>query len=59
MSTTFLQQILSDRILLVVIDGKIKKKKKQQWVQIRIGNNLPSIICYENVENIELLILFN
>ena len=34
MSTTFLQQILSDRILLVVIDGKIKKKKK-----IVVGSN--------------------
>ena len=40
MSTTFLQrfsqQILSDKILLVVIDGQIKKKKKKNLV---VGSN--------------------
>ena len=44
--TTFLQKILSSKLLFVIIDGK-KKKNLQSQIQIRISNSLIYQICYE------------
>ena len=46
----FSQQILSDWLLLAVIDGQ---KKQFKWgIQIRTSINLTSRICCENIINV-------
>jgi len=47
MSTIFSQQILSGRLLLVVMGRK--KSNLSYEIQIRTNNNLPHMICYESV----------
>ena len=52
MSTIFSQQILSDRLLLVIISGQ--KCTFKLWIQIRTNNNLPHMICCENNVDVTL-----
>ena len=47
------QQILSGRLLLVVIGGQ--KSNLSCEIQIRTNNNLPPMICCENVVDLALL----